>query len=63
MFSPTDIAVQRDLLNRVSAMIDAGELQSTVTERGGAISVDTLLAAHARQESGRVIGKQVLSGF
>ncbi|OSP56154.1 zinc-binding alcohol dehydrogenase family protein [Pseudoruegeria sp. SK021] len=63
MFATADMAVQRDLLNRVSAMLDAGTLRSTVTERVGQMSVETLLAAHSRQESGRVIGKQVLSGF
>ncbi|CUH67434.1 Zinc-type alcohol dehydrogenase-like protein [Thalassovita gelatinovora] len=63
MFGTADIEVQRDLLNRVSDMLDAGTLQSTVTENAGQMSVETLLAAHARQESGRVIGKQVLSGF
>ncbi|MHA6326110.1 zinc-binding alcohol dehydrogenase family protein [Roseivivax sp. CAU 1753] len=63
MFNTADIEVQRDLLNRVSQMLDAGSLMSTVTERVGQMSVETLLAAHARQESGRVIGKQVLGGF
>ena len=54
MFGTEDIGAQRDLLNRVAEMIDAGTLQSTVTEKG-----DALL----KQESGRVIGKQVLGGF
>lgn len=59
----TDMEAQRDLLNRVSAMLDAGELISTVTERGDALTPETLAAAHERQESGRVIGKQVLPGL
>lgn len=63
MFATADITSQRDLLNRVADMLDGGTLHSTVTERVGQMSVETLLAAHARQESGRVIGKQVLSGF
>lgn len=63
MFGTEDIAAQRDLLNRVAEMIDAGTLQSTVTERGAALTVDALRAAHLRQDSGRVIGKQVLGGF
>ncbi|ASP22446.1 L-threonine 3-dehydrogenase [Antarctobacter heliothermus] len=62
MYQTADITAQRDLLNRVSAMIDDGTLISTVTERLGPLDVETLKAAHARQESGRVIGKQVLSG-
>lgn len=63
MFGTEDIGAQRDLLNRVAEMIDAGTLQSTMTERGGALTVEALRAAHLRQESGRVIGKQVLGGF
>ncbi len=34
-----------------------------VTERGEALTVEALRAAHLRQESGRVIGKQVLGGL
>lgn len=63
MFDTSDIGIQRDLLNRIAALIDAGTLKSTVTERAHQMSVEALLAAHARQESGRVIGKQVLGGF
>lgn len=63
MFGTADIGVQRDLLNRVSAMLDAGELIPTVTERADALTPETLTQAHKRQESGRVIGKQVLPGL
>ncbi|WP_114011750.1 zinc-binding alcohol dehydrogenase family protein [Cohaesibacter intestini] len=63
MFDTDDITAQRDLLNRVSQMIDAGTLRSTVTERAEALTVGTLTEAHKRQESGRVIGKQVLPGL
>ena len=63
MFATDDITAQRDLLNRVSQMIDAGTLQSTVTERAEALTVETLTEAHKRQEGGRVIGKQVLPGL
>ncbi|RUS59236.1 zinc-binding alcohol dehydrogenase family protein [Pseudorhodobacter sp. E13] len=63
MFATDDIAVQRDLLNRVSAMIDAGALQSTMTENAGPLGLEALRAAHIRQESGSVIGKQVFAGL
>ncbi|PJE36316.1 zinc-binding alcohol dehydrogenase family protein [Pseudooceanicola lipolyticus] len=59
----SDMEAQRDLLNRVSTMLDKGELLSTVTERADALTVETLAAAHLQQESGRVIGKQVLPGL
>ena len=63
MFDMDDIEVQHQLLNRVSQMLDAGELVSTVNGKLGTLSVETLTAAHAAQESGRVIGKNVLAGF
>ncbi|SOH93325.1 zinc-binding alcohol dehydrogenase family protein [Monaibacterium marinum] len=63
MFGTADMDAQRDLLNRVSGMIDEGTLTSTVTERLGALTVESLRTAHTRQESGRVIGKQVLNGL
>ncbi|MDN5567850.1 MAG: zinc-binding alcohol dehydrogenase family protein, partial [Paracoccus sp. (in: a-proteobacteria)] len=63
MFATPDMTAQRDLLNRVSDMIDDGTLHCTVTERLGPMDVQTLRAAHERQESGHVIGKQVLGGL
>ena len=63
MFQMDDMEVQHQLLNRVSEMLDSGELISTVNNNLGTLSVETLKAAHATQESGRVIGKNVLSGF
>lgn len=63
MFATADMHVQRDLLNRVSALVDDGTLVSTVTEQAGKLGPETLRAAHVRQESGRVIGKQVLEGI
>lgn len=59
----TDMKAQRDLLNRVSAMLDAQKLISTVNHRAPALTVDRLIVAHKRKESGRVIGKQVLPGL
>ena len=63
MFETDDMKVQHQLLNRVSEMIDAGELISTVNNNLGALSVETLKAAHIAQESGKVIGKNVLEGL
>ena len=50
-------------LNRVAEFIDNGVLIPTVTNNLGKISAKTLKAAHSQQESGRVIGKNVLDGF
>ncbi|MGZ2371549.1 zinc-binding alcohol dehydrogenase family protein [Ancylomarina sp. YFZ004] len=63
MFQTEDIEKQYELLNRVSELIDDGTLVSTVTNNLGIMSVETLKEAHTQQESGRVIGKNVLDGF
>ncbi len=63
MFQTSDITKQHELLNRISVLLDDGTLQSTVTSKLGSLSVETLKEAHTQQESGRVIGKNVLSGF
>ena len=63
MFHTDDIEKQHALLNRVSELIDDGTLISTVTNNLGKISAETLKTAHLQQESGRVIGKNVLGGF
>ncbi len=63
MYQTCDMQKQGDLLNRVSEMIDQGNLASTVTSNLGRISVDSVTAAHVKQESGRSIGKTVLEGF
>lgn len=63
MFQTDDLDQQHKLLNEVSELIDAGELVSTVTQNLGQLNVDTLKEAHVLQESGRVIGKNVLEGF
>ncbi|MEO1653384.1 MAG: zinc-binding alcohol dehydrogenase family protein [Bacteroidota bacterium] len=63
MFQTADMAQQHLLLNRVSEMIDQGILISTMSQNLGKINVDNLIQAHTLQESGRVIGKNVLEGF
>jgi NADPH:quinone reductase-like Zn-dependent oxidoreductase len=54
---------QHKLLTHVSEMLDNGTLMSTVTNNLGKLSPETIVEAHRRQESGRVIGKNVLKGF
>ncbi|MEM6343905.1 MAG: zinc-binding alcohol dehydrogenase family protein [Bacteroidota bacterium] len=63
MFETEDMAQQHELLNRVSSLIDAGTLISTVRQNLGKLSVETLKEAHIQQESGKAIGKNVLAGF
>jgi len=63
LFQTEDMVKQHELLNRVSELIDEGALISTVTGNLGTMSAETLIKAHTQQESGRVIGKNVLDGY
>jgi len=63
MFTTEDIEQQRDLLNSVAELIDAGRLKTTLGEHYGLINADNLKRAHASLESGQAIGKIVLEGF
>jgi NADPH:quinone reductase len=58
-----DMIQQHHLLNEVSAMVDEGQIRTTLGETFGAINASNLRRAHAALESGRVIGKIVLVGF
>ena len=63
MYQTSDMEKQHDLLSRVSDMVDNGTLISTVSNNLGKLSVESLTKAHKLQESGCVIGKNVLEGF
>ncbi|PKQ61982.1 Zn-dependent oxidoreductase [Labilibaculum filiforme] len=63
LFKTADMDKQHELLNRVSKLVDEGKLISTVTNNMGNMSAATLIEAHRQQESGSVIGKNVLDGF
>lgn len=58
-----DMIAQHQLLNEVSALVDAGVLKTTMTQNLGRIDAANLKRAHALLESGRTIGKVVLEGF
>ncbi|MDC3379403.1 zinc-binding alcohol dehydrogenase family protein [Planctomycetota bacterium] len=63
MFKTDDMDAQHALLNEVAELLDKGTLIPTVNKRCGALSVESLRAAHEHQESGQAIGKTVLDGF
>jgi len=63
MFETDDITKQRDLLDRVAELIDAGSIRTTVGAHYGAICAENLRRAHRDIESGKAIGKIVLEGF
>ena len=63
MFQTPDMAVQGRILAQVASLVDAGLLKTTLHSEGGAITLENLKKAHALMESGKGIGKRVLSGF
>lgn len=63
MFATADIRAQRDILNTVAKLIDAGQIKSAATHDLGLINAANLRAAHGRLESQRTIGKLTLTGF
>lgn len=63
MFKTADIAEQAALLNKVSELIDAGKIKTTLGENLGAINAENLIKAHTKIESNTSIGKIVLEGF
>lgn len=63
LYQTEDMVAQHHLLNRLSTLIDTGELQSTFGEHYGTINTQNLIKAHTQIESGKAIGKIVLEGF
>lgn len=60
-FQTPDMGQQGQLLNAVSALLDSGVLRHTRTEHFGELNAANLLKAHAKLESGTMLGKLVLS--
>jgi zinc-binding alcohol dehydrogenase family protein len=63
LFGTSDMIAQHQLLNEVSALVDAGVLRTTFGQHLGVINAANLKQAHALLESGRAKGKVVLEGF
>ncbi|UQA60601.1 zinc-binding alcohol dehydrogenase family protein [Polyangium aurulentum] len=63
IFQTADMIEQHRILAEVAALVDAGVLRTTLTERAGRIDAATLRKVHAKLESGSAIGKSVLTGF
>jgi NADPH2:quinone reductase len=62
-FRTADMVEQGRILERVAALVDAGELQGTHVGTLGRIDAANLREAHRRLESGGTIGKLVLAGW
>jgi NADPH2:quinone reductase len=54
---------QHRLLTRVAELIDAGRIRGTLRETLRPINAANLRAAHAKLESGTMIGKLVVAGW
>ena len=63
LFQTPDMQRQHELLNEVASLIETEILKSTVTEVMTPINAANLRAAHAKIETGRTIGKIVLTGW
>jgi NADPH:quinone reductase len=63
LYATADMIAQHRILGEVSALVDAGLLRTTFRQEMGPINAANLRRAHSVQESGRSIGKIVLTGF
>jgi NADPH2:quinone reductase len=63
LFGTPDMIEQHNILNKISEMVDAGKIQTTLTETVGTINAANLRKAHALVETGKMKGKVVLAGF
>ncbi|MFS2176278.1 zinc-binding alcohol dehydrogenase family protein [Rhizobium pisi] len=63
LYGTPDMIEQHKLLNKVSELVDAGKIRTTLSEVVGPINAANLKKAHAMVESGKMKGKAVLAGF
>jgi zinc-binding alcohol dehydrogenase family protein len=63
VYETEDIQSQHDLLNQVGELVTQGIIQTTMTKNLGSLNTVNLAKAHTELESGRTIGKLVLSGI
>ncbi len=63
LFGTADIARQGEILNEVSALLDAGKIRSTATETMGKINAANLRTAYLALATNKTRGKMVLEGF
>ncbi|REE92861.1 zinc-binding alcohol dehydrogenase family protein [Paenibacillus taihuensis] len=63
MFETADMIEQHRILSEVSQLVDEGALWSTLNERLSPINAANLRAAHAKLESGTMIGKLVIEDW
>ncbi|WP_067623968.1 zinc-binding alcohol dehydrogenase family protein [Alicyclobacillus acidiphilus] len=62
-FQTDDMIEQHRILNQIADLVERGDVLTTMTEHLSPINAENLRVAHAKLESGKTIGKIVLSGF
>ena len=62
-YQTPDIQSQHELLNRVSELVERGMIKTTLKTNLGVLNPHNLAVAHQKLESGKAIGKFVLSGI
>jgi len=60
MFQTPDMAVQGEILQQVADMVDAGTLQTTLSDTLQGLTVESVATAHARVLEGHMQGKLVI---
>ena len=63
MFTTDDIAQQGHLLNEVKKLVEAGKLNTTLTQSFSPINAENIKKAHELLEDGHLKGKIVIHGF
>ncbi|KHK02676.1 zinc-binding alcohol dehydrogenase family protein [Desulfovibrio sp. TomC] len=61
LFGTEDLDRQGFILDRVARLVEAGTLRTTVSEVLTGLSAENVRAAHLRQKSGTMVGKQVIA--
>jgi zinc-binding alcohol dehydrogenase family protein len=61
LYQTEDMQEQHNILNRAAKLFDEGLIKSTLTESFGDLTAENLRKAHARVETGSMVGKLVLS--
>lgn len=62
-FQTQDMEEQHRILEQVAGWVDTGRVKTTLTEKLSPISAATLRQAHAKLESGTMLGKLALEGW
>jgi NADPH:quinone reductase len=62
-YNTPDIVSQGQLLNQVSELVERGIIKTTFKENIGVLNAANLAIAHSKLESGKAIGKLVLTGI